>query len=68
MSHTTALHFPVVRFVNRVGNFAAYPYFRSHFAEITSQAGITIPPLPVMKEGKWPISKEATEAKARKRV
>lgn len=42
----------VARFIERVGNFAAYPYFRAHFADVTAQAGINLPPLPVMKEGK----------------
>lgn len=40
------------KFVHHVGCFAVYPYFRSHFAEVASQAGLRIPPLPIMKEGR----------------
>jgi hypothetical protein len=40
------------QFVERVGKFAVYPYFRTHFAELTTQAGIMMSPLPVMKEGR----------------
>jgi hypothetical protein len=47
----------VSQFLERVGTFAAYPYFRAHFAEVTSQAGIMLAPLPVMKEGKRVIAK-----------
>lgn len=36
-------------FVKRVGAFAAYPYFRAHFSDACSQAGITLPPLPILK-------------------
>lgn len=36
-------------FVQRVGAFAAYPYFRAHFSDACSQAGVTLPPLPVLK-------------------
>ncbi len=38
-------------FARRFSRFAAYPYFRSHFAELCSQAALTIPPLPTMREG-----------------
>ena len=44
-------------FVRRVAGFAAYPYFRSHFAEVCSQSGIVLPPLPIMKEPKRQIPK-----------
>lgn len=37
-------------FAARVARFAAYPYFRSHVAEVSSQAGLSLPPLPVIKE------------------
>lgn len=43
-------------FVRRVAAFAAYPYFRAHFAEVCSQSGIVLPPLPIMKEPKRLIS------------
>ena len=39
-------------FSRRVARFAAYPYFRAHFAELVSQAGVYIPPLPIIKERK----------------
>jgi len=39
-------------FSKRVARFAAYPYFRAHFAELVSQAGVSIPPLPIIKERK----------------
>jgi hypothetical protein len=41
-----------LKFVSRVGPFTVYPYFRAHFAELASQAGLRVPPLPVMKERK----------------
>jgi len=37
-------------FARRVARFAAYPYFRAHFAEVCSQSGVQLPPLPVIKE------------------
>lgn len=39
----------VEKFATLLGPFAVYPYFRAHFAEITSQAGLLVPPLPIMK-------------------
>jgi hypothetical protein len=39
-------------FAKRVARFAAYPYFRAHVAEIGSQAGVRLPPLPMIKEVK----------------
>jgi preprotein translocase subunit SecB len=35
-------------FIDRVGRIAVYPYFRSTVASLTSEAGITMPPLPVI--------------------
>lgn len=35
-------------FLERVGPVAAYPYFRSLVANLTSQAGIQFPPLPII--------------------
>jgi len=40
----------VAAFAKRVARFAAYPYFRAHFAQLASQAGLELPPLPVIKE------------------
>lgn len=34
-------------FVARVGRLAIYPYFRSLVASLVSEAGITLPPLPI---------------------
>lgn len=49
-------------FVRRVSVFAAYPYFRSHFSESCSQAGIALPPLPVLKEPRQKIAKVRSKA------
>lgn len=35
-------------FIDRVGRLAAYPYFRALAASLVAQAGVHIPPLPVM--------------------
>jgi preprotein translocase subunit SecB len=35
-------------FVERVGRVVTYPYFRSVVATLTAQAGIQIPPLPII--------------------
>lgn len=35
-------------FMDRVGRLAAYPYFRSLAATLTSQAGVHSPPLPML--------------------
>ena len=43
----------VVEFANRVARFTAYPYFRTHFAELMSQAGVYAPPLPIIKEKRF---------------
>jgi len=45
-------------FAKRVARFAAYPYFRTHFAELASQAGLFLPPLPIIKERKILPSEE----------
>ena len=37
-------------FFERVGKFAAYPYFRATFAAITQQSGITLHPLPIISD------------------
>lgn len=39
-----------IKFVQMISNFAVYPYFRSHFACASAEAGVRLPPLPVMKE------------------
>jgi preprotein translocase subunit SecB len=44
---------PVIAlFAKRVARFAVYPYFRAHFSETCSQAGLVLPPLPIIKETK----------------
>lgn len=35
-------------FLERVGKIATYPYFRTHVATLTSQAGLLLQPLPIM--------------------
>lgn len=35
-------------FLEKVGRVAAYPYFRSLVADLTSQAGVQLPPLPII--------------------
>lgn len=40
----------VEAFIRRVATFAAYPYFRSHFASLDWAATTRLPPLPVMRE------------------
>lgn len=37
-------------FFKKVGRFATYPYFRSHFSHHTSETGIIMPPLPTLRE------------------
>lgn len=61
------------QFLDRVGRFAAYPYFRSLFAALTQQSGIMLPPLPVMSDGpRWVNSpadvEKLAKPKARKRA
>lgn len=36
-------------YLERVGRFTAYPYFRSFFAGVCADAGAIVPPLPVLK-------------------
>jgi len=38
------------QFFERVGRFAAYPYFRGTFAMLTQQSGIMLHPLPIISE------------------
>lgn len=38
-----------VQFTKNVGAFSVYPYFRGLFANLCSQGGVRVPPLPVMK-------------------
>lgn len=45
------------RFALMLGPFATYPYFRSHFSHIASQAGLSVPPLPIMKGARRQIRK-----------
>jgi hypothetical protein len=37
-------------FFRKVGRFATYPYFRSHFSHHTSETGVIMPPLPILQE------------------
>ncbi len=37
-------------FLNKVGRFATYPYFRALFSHHTSETGIMLPPLPSLNE------------------
>ena len=37
-------------FVNRVGKFAVYPYVRGMLSRLSAEAGVDLPPLPVLKE------------------
>lgn len=40
----------VYLYVHKVGRFASYPYFRSHFATQTASAGVMLPPLPALTD------------------
>jgi hypothetical protein len=40
----------IERFINRVAQFAAYPYFRAYVSHVVSLTDIKMPPLPVLKE------------------
>jgi hypothetical protein len=54
-------------FLERVGKFAAYPYFRSTFASLTQQSGMVLHPLPVISEQpRWvtPPAQTTTQAAA----
>lgn len=54
------------QFIARVGRFSAYPYFRSIFAMLTQQSGITLPPLPVISDGpRWVNSPENVKKNSR---
>lgn len=35
-------------FCHNIGSFAAYPYFRALFAHLSSEAGVSLPPLPAI--------------------
>jgi hypothetical protein len=37
-----------VGFCRNVGTFAAYPYFRALFAQLSGEAGLSLPPLPAI--------------------
>jgi hypothetical protein len=53
----------VDEFIKRVGKFAVYPYFRAHFAEVCSQAGLNVQPLPIMREGPRQIPRVPSQTK-----
>lgn len=42
----------VIRLVDRIGKFTTYPYFRSHVANMLSMAGVSSPPLELLKAGR----------------
>jgi len=51
------------QFLNRVGKFAAYPYFRAMFASLTQQCGLALPPLPVISDGpRWVVAPSPEKA------
>ena len=51
------------QFLERVGRFAAYPYFRSTFAIMTQQSGIVLHPLPIISEQpRWVTPPETSSA------
>lgn len=54
------------QFLERIGRFSAYPYFRSMFATLTQQSGIMLPPLPIISDQpRWvtpPVSSAVPEA------
>ncbi|MGV2018172.1 hypothetical protein [Agrobacterium sp. 22-223-1] len=54
----------VKTFVERVGVFACYPYFRGVFASLDWAANTRLPPLPVHKEE----TKKKAKSKARKKA
>lgn len=37
-------------FISKIGRFATYPYFRSHFSHHISESGIVMAPLPTLNE------------------
>jgi len=52
-----------LKFMQRVARFSVYPYFRAHFAELCSQAGLNVPPLPILREGPRDIAKTVAAAR-----
>lgn len=52
------------RFFHAVGKIAVYPYFRAHFAALASQAGLHLPPLPIMKTSRRAIAAWAKDTAA----
>ena len=40
----------VQAYFDKVGKFACYPYFRADFAHAASSAGVTLPPLPSLRD------------------
>lgn len=46
-------------FVQRLGPFAAYPYFRALFGILCSHAGLMAPPLPILAEAPRRIARAA---------
>lgn len=44
-------------FIERLGPFAAYPYFRALFGLLTGQAGLLTPPLPILAEAPRSVSR-----------
>jgi len=49
----------VRHFMNRVGKHAAYPYFRALCAVMGEQAGVPLPPLPVISDQPQKIIRQA---------
>jgi hypothetical protein len=50
------------QFLERVGKFAAYPYFRGTFALLTQQSGVMLHPLPVISDQpRWVTPPEQIE-------
>lgn len=48
-------------YLGRVGAFGCWPYYRAHFAELCSSAGVDVAPLPVMR-GSLPTQIEPAKA------
>lgn len=56
-------------FFERVGKFAAYPYFRTTFATLTQQSGITLHPLPIISDGpRWVTPPKQSDDDKKKKV
>ena len=47
-THNGATEEAAIRFCRNVGTFAAYPYFRALVARLTNDAGVRLPPLPII--------------------